>query len=321
MHEQIFISGVWHSGTSLIAEIAKLNGYDLGIAVSSRNDSSFAWRGPLVSLGLGDTASAKDYDDVSIKGILEKSWPFDNIGEEESELFKNCITKSHTYPNLTHNCCKLPGLSLMTPHLSKAFPKAPIIHVTRNPIDVSLSRTDNYFLDRLVHDKVERELQEWEIASPDIIQYLFVALGGLEWTDIKFSPSSISIQANRKKILWNLLYTLRWALIADRLRVDIENHSIENHYVINFEKIALEDKEEILKLKNILGVSGRLRMPAINKAKVYKFESYLPTALAAGPAKDTKQNLKLMYEISEPYLEELGYERVAEFMKKLEIIK
>ena len=26
MYEQIFISGVWHSGTSLIAEIAKLNG-------------------------------------------------------------------------------------------------------------------------------------------------------------------------------------------------------------------------------------------------------------------------------------------------------
>jgi len=323
MHEQIFISGVWHSGTSLVAEIAKLNGYDLGKATNSKNDNNFAWRGPINSLGSSSGYFTKDHDTDSIKGILERSWPFDTVDADENELFKSCILNARGWRGQPkYNCCKLPGLSLMMPHISKAFPKAPIIHVIRNPIDLSLSRTDNYFLGRLLHDKVSRELKEWEMTSPDAIGFLFAALGGLEWSKIEFSPASISIQANRKKILWNLLYTLRWILITNRLRLDIENHSIKNHHIIKFENLITgpQRSPEIEKLRNILGVEGELKMPLIDETKAYKFESYLPAALASGSTDDVQQMFKTMYELCESYLEEFGYKRVTEFMKKQDFI-
>ena len=315
MHNQVFISGVWHSGTSLIAEIAKLNGYDLGKATNFKNDNNFAWRGPLNSFQSGFDAS-KDYDTDSVKDILEKSWPFDTVDKQENELFKGGILKSRSHSGPGHNCCKLPGLSLMTPHISKAFPEAPIIHVLRNPIDLSLSKTDNYFLGHLVHDKVKRQTKEWETTSSDTVSYLFAALGGLEWPNIKFSPESIRIDTNKKKILWNLLYTLRWILIIDRLRLDLEKHNIKNHYIVNFEKIVLGDQEELLRLKNILGLSGPLKMPTIDKSKAYKYESYLPYALASELASDVQLAFKTIYEVCEPYLKEFGYERVTEFMQK-----
>ena len=321
MHEQIFISGVWHSGTSLIAEIAKLNGYDLGKATNSRNDNNFAWRGALNSLGSCSGYFSKDYDHDSIKGFLYKSWPFDNINEEENRLFRDCVLKSRDhFAEPKYNCCKLPGLSLMAPHISKAFPEAPIIHVVRNPIDVSLSKTDNYFLGRLLHDKVSRQLKEWEMTSPDSIGLLFTALGGLEWPKIKFYPSQILINTKRKKILWNLLYTLRWVLIVDRLRLDIEKHSIQNHYIINFEKIVLGDQKELLRLKNILGVTGSLNMPIIDKSKAHKYESYIPHGITSGPVIDLQLTFKTIYELCNPYLEEFGYERAIRFMKKQDFI-
>ena len=94
MHNQVFISGVWHSGTSLIAEIAKLNGYDLGKATNSKNDNNFAWRGPINSLGSSSGYFSKDHDNDSLKGILEKSWPFDTVDEQENELFKLFLRSS-----------------------------------------------------------------------------------------------------------------------------------------------------------------------------------------------------------------------------------
>ena len=321
MHNQVFISGVWHSGTSLIAEIAKLNGYDLGKATNSKNDNNFAWRGPINSLGSSSGYFSKDHDNDSLKGILEKSWPFDDIDEEENKLFRDCVLKSRDhFIKPKYNCCKLPGLSLMTPHISKIFPEAPIIHVLRNPIDLSLSETDNYFLGHLVHDKVKRQTKEWETTSSDTVSYLFTALGGLEWPNIKILPASLHIDTPRKKLLWNLLYTLRWILIIDRLKLDLEKHNIKNHYIVNFEKIVLGDQEELLRLKNILGVSGPLKMPTIDKSKAYKYESYLPYALASDLTSDVQLTFKTIYEVCEPYLEEFGYERVSEFIKKQDFI-
>lgn len=319
MHEQIFISGVWHSGTSLIAEIAKMNGYDLGKVTTPRNDNNLAWRG-MQSLVPADN-SYQEYSHNSIKGILERGWPFDTVGEKENKLFKDCILKSRDdFIKPKYNCCKLPGLSLMTPHIFKAFPEAPIIHVLRNPIDLSLSKTDNYFLGHLTHDKVKRQTEEWETTSSDTVSYLFTALGGLEWPNIKFSSASIRIDTNRKKILWNLLYTLRWILIIDRLRLDLKKHNIKNHYIVNFEKIVLGDQAELLRLKNILGVSGSLKMPTIDKSKAYKYESYLPYALASDLTSDVQLAFKTIYEVCEPYLKEFGYERVTEFIKKQDFI-
>ena len=277
MHEQIFISGVWHSGTSLVAEIAKMNGYDLGKVTNSRNDNSFAWRGPINSLGSSSGYSTKDYDNASVKGIVEKSWPFDAVDKQENELFKGSILKSRSHSAAAHNCCKLPGLSLMTPHIARAFPEAPIIHVIRNPIDISLSRTDNYFLDRLVVDKVSREPQEWEYPAPNIIKYLFFAIGGLEWTKIKFLPASIHIGANRKKLYWNILYALRWVLMQERLRIDIHKHNVQNHHIIKFENLITgpQRRAEIEKLRNILGVEGKLKMPPINLSLIHISEPFM----------------------------------------------
>ena len=317
MHEQIFISGVWHSGTSLIAEIAKMNGYDLGRATNSKNDNNFAWRGPLNSLDSSSGYFTKDYDDASVKGILEKSWPFDTVDKQENELFKDSILKSRSHPTPGHNCCKLPGLSLMTPHIASAFPKAPIIHVIRNPIDISLSRTDNYFLDRLVVDKVSREPQEWDFPAPNIIKYLFFAIGGLEWTKIEFLPASIHIGANRKKIYWNILYALRWVLMQERLRIDIKKHNVQNHHIIKFENLITgpQRRTEIEKLRNILGVEGKLKMPLINQSKAYKYESFISDVLP-NSFDDTEETIAEIYHLCNPYLEEFGYERVSEFMEK-----
>ena len=323
MHNQIFISGVWHSGTSLIAEIAKLNGYDLGKATSSKNDNNFAWRGPLSNLNAPRGYSTKDYDDVSVKGILEKSWPFDTVDKQENELFKDSILKSCSFPRADHNCCKLPGLSLMTPHIARAFPEVPIIHVLRNPLDISLSRTDNYFLDRLVIDKVDREPQQHEFPSPNIIKYLFFAIGGLEWTKIKFLPASIHIEANRKKLYWNILYALRWVLVQERLRIDIHKHNVQNHHIIKFEDIVLGNPKEIEKLKQILGVTGTLKIPSINQSKAYKAISFVSEEFPRNPDTEVRTH-KLMfneiYQLCRLHLQEFGYERVIEFMQKQDFI-
>lgn len=319
MHKQIFISGVWHSGTSLIAEIAKMNGYDLGKKINPRNDNSFAWRGPLSNRGSPLGHLTKDYDAVSVKGILEKSWPFDTVDEQENELFKGSILKSRSYLHADYNCCKLPGLSLMAPHTNKAFPESPIIHAIRNPIDLSLSRTDNYFLGRLVADKANRELQEWETSANDIIGHLFTALGGLEWPEIKILPASIHIQTNRKKLYWNVLYALRWVLMLERLRIDIKKHNVQNYHIIKFEDIVLGNQKEIEKLKEILGVTGPLKMPSINQSKAYKYESFISDVLP-NLFDGTKEAISEIYYLCGRHLEELGYERVSEFMKKQDFI-
>ena len=330
MHEQIFISGVWHSGTRLIAEIAKLNGYDLGKITNSKNDNNSAWRdGPTPAPfrekpEIFGSVSSTDHRTYSLKGILEKSWPFDIVSVEENELFKNCILNSYGYHRSTkYNCCKLPGLSLMTPHIAKAFPEAPIIHVVRNPFDISLSKTDNYFLGRLIADKAYRELQFWETPVGDIIHGLFMALGELEWRDIEFKPSCFIIKHNRKEILWNLQYVLRWTLMIERLRIDIQKHNVQNHHIIKFEDIVLENPKEIEKLKQILGVTGPLKIPSINQSKAYKTISLVSEVFPHRPDTEVRTH-KLMfneiYQLCRLHLQEFGYERVIEFMQKQDFI-
>ena len=328
MHEQIFISGVWHSGTRLIAEIAKLNGYDLGKITNSKNDNNSAWRdGPTPAPfrekpEIFGSVSSTDHRTYSLKGILEKSWPFDIVSVEENELFKNCILNSYGYHRSTkYNCCKLPGLSLMTPHIAKAFPEAPIIHVVRNPFDISLSKTDNYFLGRLIADKAYRELQFWETPVGDIIHGLFMALGELEWRDIEFKPSCFIIKHNRKEILWNLQYVLRWTLMIERLRIDIQKHNVQNHHIIKFENLITgpQRRAEIEKLRNILGVEGKLKMPPINKSKAYKYESFISDVLP-NLFDDTKEAIAEIYHLCSPCLEEFGYERISEFMEKQDFV-
>ena len=123
------------------------------------------------------------------------------------------------------------------------------------------------------------------------------------------------IGANRKKVYWNILYTLRWVLTVDRLRLDIEKHSIQNHYIINFEKIVLGDQKELLRLKNILGVTGSLKIPIIDKSKAHKYESYILHNIESINKIDAQQTFKTIYELCESYLQELGYERTIRFMK------
>ena len=330
MHEQVFISGVWHSGTRLIAEIAKLNGYDLGKTINSKNDNNSAWRDGITPAlfrekpEIFSSASSTDHRTYSVKGILEKSWPFDIVSAEENELFKNCILNSYGYYRSTkYNCCKLPGLSLMTPHIARAFPKAPIIHVIRNPLDISLSKTDNYFLGRLITDKTYRELQFWEAPVGYIIDRLFMALGELEWRDIEFKPSCFTVKHNRKEILWNLLYVLRWTLMIERLRIDIQKHNVQNHHIIKFEDIVLENPKEIEKLKQILGVTGPLKIPSINQSKAYKAISFVSEEfprLSDAEVRVYKLMFNEIYELCRPLLQEFGYKRVIEFMEKQDFI-
>ena len=153
------------------------------------------------------------------------------------------------------------------------------------------------------------------MTSPDSIGFLFTALGGLEWTKVKFLPGSIHIGSNRKKVYWNILYALRWVLIIDRLRLDIEKHNIKNHYTINYEKIVFGDEEELSRLKNIFGVTEPLKMPAIDRSKAYKHESYILHNMKSINKIDVQQTFKTIYELCESHLQELGYERTIKFMK------
>ena len=325
MHEQIFISGVWHSGTSLIAEIAKLNGYDLGKATNSKNDNNFAWRGPVsrrfnpeTGFDMSFVPMYRDYDDLSVKSILEKSWPFDTVDKQENELFKDIILKSCSFPRADYNCCKLPGLSLMTPHIAKAFPEAPIIHVVRNPFDISLSKTDNYFLSRLIEDKTVRENHANELYKRDTIHLLFHALGHLEWAYRPAGPNESVIRHERKSVYWNILYCLRWVLMIDRLSIDLRTHNIKNHHIIKFENIVSNDLQEIDKLRQILGIKGDLKMPPIDNSRAYKYRTNI---------NKLKENVRLwpqqrtlykhIYRITERYLEVLQYDGVKKFMDEL----
>jgi hypothetical protein len=323
VHEQIFISGVWHSGTSLVAEIAKLNGYDLGRILNDRNDNNYAWRGDKGCIRTAANKKSIDHDPESLKGILNRGWPFDTVDEEENKLFKKHIIESRNKLNSPeHNCCKVPGLLLMTPHIQQAFPESPIIHVVRNPIDVSLSQTDNYFLNALTHDKISRPRQKWETSPSDIINNLFEALGDLEWKDVVVHTDSIRIGHNRKHLLWNLLYTIRWVMMIDRLTIDLDKHKIQNHHIIRFEKIVLKDKQEIAKLKDILGVSGDLKLPEMNISKIKKYQDYITVMRDSPNGLDpvAKHHLNRMYWLSKTYLEEFGYAHVVQFMEKQDFI-
>ena len=325
MHEQIFISGVWHSGTRLIAEIAKLNGYDLGKITNSKNDNNSAWRdGPTPALfrekpEIFGSVSSTDHRTYSLKGILEKSWPFDIVSVEENELFKNCILNSYGYHRSTkYNCCKLPGLSLMTPHIAKAFPEAPIIHVVRNPFDISLSKTDNYFLSRLIEDKTVRENHTNELYKGETIYLLFHALGHLEWAYRSAGPSESVIRHERKPIYWNILYCLRWVLIIDRLSIDLRTHNIKNHHIIKFENIVSNDLQEINKLRQILGVKGDLKMPPIDNSRAHKYRANIDKLKENAQLWPQQKNLyKDIYRITKRYLEVLQYDDVIQFMDEL----
>ena len=67
-------------------------------------------------------------------------------------------------------------------------------------------------------------------------------------------------------------------------------------------------------------MTGSLKIPIIDKSKAYKYESYLPYALASEVPNDVQLTFKKIYEVCEPYLKEFGYERVTEFMQKQDFI-
>jgi|10_taG_2_1085330.scaffolds.fasta_scaffold03590_3 hypothetical protein len=314
MYEQIFVSGVWHSGTRLITEIAKLNGYNLGKKISSRNDDIYAWHGSDVL----QSDEAIQIDTLEgARAILERKWPFDSIDTDDVENFRYQITKARVNDKSKHNCCKAPGFSLMAPLIRSAFPASPIIHVLRNPIDVSLSEADNYFLRQLINDRMVNEsLSEYDMNKEIIIPLLFKILGNLEWL---LDPDSELLKVRERKsfIFWNALSTLRWILMQCRLLRDLEKHNIENHHIIRFENIVFEDKQEIEKLHSILKTPGKLKLPPLNKLKAFKYRTELP-AKTGDYSKMAKFvfNVELIYEMCVPYLSLFGYTEIIEDFEK-----
>ena len=316
MHKQIFISEVWWSGGFLIAEIAKMNGYDLGRKTNSSHDNVFAWKnGPFYSM---DGNQSPD----SLQDILETKWPFDSVSPDDITAFQNCILGARSINKHSHNCCKLPTLSLMTPIVKQAFPDAPIISVVRNGIDVSLYESDNYFLRLLIQDKASRPQTPYEINFVDALGYLFTATGDLRWKIQPTSEFGWNIQSRTTPVLWNLLYGLRWVMINDRLRMDVENHDIKNHHTIRFERIAAEDKYEIEKLQSILKIPGKLKMPSINKSEIFPYRSkVLPIFQAEQPNDNAVKSLRMIYKICKPYLEYFKYSETIELFENLEAIQ
>ena len=295
MHDQIFISGVWWSGAYYLADIASVNGYDLGRRLNSRNDNVFAWKtGPFYSMD-------GNYSPGSLQDILETKWPFDVVDQEDSDSFKNRIIQARSPHNPEHNCCKLSTFCMMTPLISSAFPKSPIINVVRNPIDVAMYESDNYFLRLLVQDRVKRPPSPGDIDFVDAVGHLFTALGDLRWKMQPFSENGWQFETREKPVFWNLLYVLRWAMIQDRLKYDIE---------------------ELEFLQDILKIPGKMQLPVPPKSEVFKFKSdILPTLEDKDLSNKIEVPLRIIYHICKPYLKELGYTEIIETFEKLRIAK
>jgi hypothetical protein len=316
MHEQIFITGVWWSGAYLVADIARMNGYDLGRRLNSRNDNVFAWKtGPFYSMD-GNCSPG------SLQDILETKWPFDSVEDEDSDNFQARIIQARSTHNPEYNCCKLPTLSLMTPLIKESFPDAPIISVIRDGIDISLYESDNYFLRLLMQDRAQRPPTLNDINFVNAVGHLFTALGDLRWKMQPTSKDGWNLQSRVKPVLWNVLYVLRWAMMIDRLRLDVKNHNIENHHTIKFENVISEDKQEIEKLQFILKIPGKLKLPALDKSVIFKYRDFILPALEDESLKNAAPGIiKAMYEICKPYLEDFDYTETIEFFENLEAIK
>ena len=316
MHEQIFISGVWWSGAYYLADIASVNGYDLGRRLNSRNDNVFAWKtGPFYSMD-------GNYSPGSLQDILETKWPFDETTQEDSDSFRDRIVQSRSPHGPEHNCCKLSTFCMMTPLINNAFPDSPIINVIRNPIDVAMYESDNYFLRLLIQDRANRQNDVNSIDLVNIIGHLFTALGDLRWKIQPTSETGWMLNTRVKPILWNLLYVLRWALIQDRLEHDIKKHNIKNVHMIKFEKIVMQDKEEVELLQDILQVSGKLKMPTPPKSEVLKYKSTILPNLADEKLVAGAENiLSVIYQMCKPYLERYEYAETIETFEKLRIVK
>ena len=67
-------------------------------------------------------------------------------------------------------------------------------------------------------------------------------------------------------------------------------------------------------------MAGSLKIPIIDKSKAYKCESYILHNIESINKIDAQQTFKTIYELCEPYLQELGYERTIRFMKKQDFI-
>ena len=323
MHNQIFISGVWWSGAYYLADIASINGYDLGRRLNSRNDNVFAWKtGPFYSMD-GNASPG------SLQDTLETKWPFDEVSQEDSDSFRDRIVQARSPHGPDHNCCKLSTFCMMTPLINSAFPDAPIINVIRNPIDISTYESDNYFLRLLMQDRAQRKTHTDDIDFVEAMGYLFDSIGDLRWKVKPTSETGWHIDTRVKPILWNLLYTLRWVMIQDRLNLDIQTHNIENHHTIKFEDIVQNDKEELEKLQDILAIPGKLKIPAPPREdplKMYREAySYKTTLLPALENKKlmggTTNLLKAIYQISKPYLERFEYTETIEIIENSKAIK
>ena len=316
MHSQIFISGVWWSGAYYLADIASVNGYDLGRRLNSRNDNVFAWKtGPFYSMD-GNASPG------SLQHILETKWPFDKDIKDDSDSFRDRVIQSRSPHDPEHNCCKLSTFCMMTPLINKAFPESPIINVIRNPIDVAMYESDNYFLRLLIQDRANRQNNENSIDLVDVIGHLFTALGDLRWKIQPTSETGWMVNTRVRPILWNSLYVLRWALIQDRLEHDIKKHNIKNVHMIKFEKIVMQDKEEVELLQDILQVSGKLKMPTPPKSEVLKYKSTILPNLADEKLVAGAENiLGVIYQMCKPYLERYEYADTIDTFEKLRIVK
>ena len=122
--------------------------------------------------------------------------------------------------------------------------------------------------------------------------------------------------------MWNLLYVLRWAMIQDRLEHDIKKYNIKNVHMIKFEKIVMQDKEEVELLQDILQVSGKLKMPTPPKSEVLKYKSTILPNLADEKLVAGAENiLGVIYQMCKPYLERHEYAETIETFEKLRIAK
>lgn len=316
MHEQVFISGVWWSGAYHIADIASINGYDLGRRLNSRNDNVFAWKtGPFYSMD-------GNYSPGSLQDILETKWPFDKINQEDSDSFRDRIVQARSPHGPEHNCCKLSTFCMMTPLINDTFPEAPVINVIRNPIDISIYESDNYFLRLLMQDRAKRKSHTGDIDFVQAMGYLFDSIGDLRWKVRPTSETGWHVDTRARPILWNLLYTLRWVMIQDRLSFDISNHEIQNVNTIKFEKIVMQDKEELELLQDILQVPGKLKLPKPPEQEVSKYKTTLLPALDDSSLANGAENiLKVVYQMCKPYLERFGYTETIEVFENLKEVK
>jgi hypothetical protein len=316
VHRQIFITGVWWSGAYLLADIASINGYDLGRRLNSRNDNVYAWKtGPFYSMD-GNASPG------CLQDILETKWPFDDPGQEEIDNFYRGIINARSPHDPENSCCKLSTLTMMTPLVHRAFPKSPVINVIRNPVDVSMYESDNYFLRLLMQDRVSRPSAVGDIDLVDAIGYLFTGMGDLRWKIQPTSKTGWHVETRVKPILWNLLYVLRWAMVQDRLNLDIKNHNIKNVHNISFEKIVSQDKEELNALQDILQIPGKLKLPKLPVSELSRYkDTILPALQDNRHAAGAERILNVIYHMCEPYLEQYGYTETIEIFKKLRVIR